>query len=177
MKAFYFLIPLFMINTCKTPAGTVISSEKAPMEKLENAASGCPKDGTCEVVAHKNKNLEIVDDGNGSIYSQIVEGDNIVVEYTYLKPGPEGTADGNYFETILFEVPTSTKNLVKENSTLADVKMIFSKHVFRNAGYYPVTNGKLSVQKIGKRISFNLKFKIDQTSQVISHINETVEIE
>src|SRR5690554_5285606 len=150
MKIFYFLIPLFMINACKMPAETIVTSEKTTMKQLKTSASGCPEDGTCEVVVHKNKKLEIVDEGNGRMYTEIVEGKNMVVEYTYLKPAPEGIADGNYFETIQFEVPLDTKNLEKENSALADVKMIFGKHGFRNSASYPVTDGKLSFQKSGK---------------------------
>lgn len=177
MKILYFLIPLFMATACKTPTKTVNSSEKSPMELLKNSTTGCPENGTCEVVVHKNKTLEIVDEGNGQMYSQIVEGENIVVEYTYLKPAPKGIADGNYFETIQFEVPKGTKSLVRENEDLADVKMVFGKHGYRNAGYYPVTEGKLSFQKINNGISFNLKFKIKETAQVVSYINETVEVE
>src|SRR5690554_6040734 len=105
MKIFYFLIPLFMVNACKTPAETVVTSEKTTMKELKSSASDCPKEGTCKVELHKNKQLEIVDEGNGRMYSQIVEGKNLVVEYTYLKSAPEGIADGNYFETIQFQVP------------------------------------------------------------------------
>lgn len=166
-----------MVNACKTQTGTVISSEKKTMKQVKNTSNGCPEDGTCEVKIHKNKKLEIIDEGEGRMYSEIVDGENLVIEYTYLKPGPEGTADGNYFETIQFEVPANIKNLVKENAALAEVKLIFGKHGYRNSGYYPVTDGKLSVQKTGNSISFSLNFKINQTSQVVSHIRETVKIE
>ena len=177
MKIVYFLIPLFLASACKTPTETVNTSEKNPMELLKNSTTGCPENGTCEVVVHRNKELKIIDEGNGQKYSDIVEGENIVVEYTYLKPAPEGIADGNYFETIQFEVPAGTNNLVKENAALTDVKMIFGKHGFRNASYYPVTEGKLTFQKINKDISFNLKFKIKETDQVVWFINETAKME
>ncbi len=177
MKAFYFLIPLFMVNACKTQTGTINSSDKTTMENTNNMTTGCPKDGTCEVVLHQNKKLEIIDNGNGRKYSQIVEGENLVIEYTYLRPGPEGTADGNYFESIQFEVPAITKNLVKENAALADIKLAFGKQAYRNSEYYPVTNGKLSFQKTGNNIHFDLKFKIAQTSQVLSHISGTLKVE
>lgn len=176
MKVFYFLIPLFLVNACKTQTGSVISSETNKMEKLEKSDSDCPKDGTCKVVIHKNKQLNLVDDGSGSLYPEIVDGKNLVVEYTYLKRGPEGTADGNYFETINFEIPSQTQNLVKENSALADVKMLFSKHGNRLAGYFPVVQGKLSYSKAGNTATINLRFKVDNSSQVITHIKETVNL-
>lgn len=177
MKILYFLLPLFLATACKTPTETVNSSEKNKMEQLKNTVSSCPKDGTCKVVVHKNKKLEIIDEGNGRMYSQIVEGDNLVIEYTYLKSAPKGIADGNYFETIQFEVPIGTQNLVKENNNLADVKMIFSKFGNRTASYHPVTEGKLSFQRSPKIISFNLKFKVKGSDQVVSNITETVQFE
>lgn len=178
MKIFYFLIPLFMVNACKTQSGTVTSSEKTIMQQKEIKDSGCPSDGTCTVKVYKNKSLEIrKDESMRTIYPEIVDGSNIVVEYTYFRSGPEGTADGNYSETIQFELPAGTKDLTKQNAALADVKMLFGKSGFRNLEYHPVTDGKLSVQRTGNTISFSLDFKIEQTSQVVSHINEKVRVE
>lgn len=176
MKAFFFLIPLFMINACKTQSGTGISSENTTMEKIENK-TGCPSDGTCTVLVHKNKKLTIKDDGTGSFYPDLEDGNNIVIEYTYHKPGPEGTADADYSETIHFEIPFETKNLIKESSGLSDVNLLYGKHCFcRDGGYFPVTNGKLIVEKTADGIMFDLKFSTGKPTQVVSHIRETVKI-
>ncbi len=166
-----------MFGACKTQTGTVTSSENTIMDQKEINSSDCPSNGTCSVEVQKNKELEIQDVGEGKIFPAVVDGSNIVVEYTYLRPGPEGTADANYFETIQFEIPAESKNLVKENAALADVKMMFGKHGFRLSGYYPVTVGKLSVRKTADGLSFDLHFKVDQTSHVISHIRENAKIE
>jgi|SRR5690606_2847352 len=176
MKAIYFLIPVFLINSCKTQTDSVISSESTNMEQVENHGSNCPEGGTCTVVVHQNKSLQLIDDGSGVPYAEITDGKNIVVEFTYSKAGPEGTADGNYSETVQFEIPAGTETLSKQNQSLADVKMIFGKMGFRMSGYYPVTSGKLILNKTGQTISFDLKFKVDQTSHLISHISETVKI-
>lgn len=176
MKIFYFLIPLFLVNACKTQSGNVISSETNNMEKFEKSASDCPKGATCTVVIHKNKQLNIVDDGSGSFYPEIIDGKNLVVEYTFLKAGPDGTADGNYFENISFEIPAQAENLVKENSALSDVKMVFSKHGNRLGAYYKVTQGKLLFSKAGNSATIDLRFKVDNSSQVISRIKETVNL-
>ncbi|MCG2419471.1 hypothetical protein K8089_10595 [Aequorivita sp. F47161] len=178
MKALYFLIPLFMVNACKTQTGNVISSENTNMEQVENSNSGCPEVGNCIVVLHKNKNLVVKEDGTGAMYPEMTAGKNIVVEYTYLKEGPEGTADGNYSETIHFEIPAATTNLRKENATLSDVNLLYGKHCFckGEAGYYPITDGNLSVEKNNETITFDLKFKVGKTSQVVSHIVETVKL-
>ncbi len=177
MKAFYFLIPLLMANACKTNTGATISSENTSMEQVENKSSGCPEVGNCSVVLHKNKTLIIKEDGIGSTYPEIVDGNNIVVAYTYMKKGPEGTADGDYSETIHFEIPTTTNNLSKENAGLADVNLLFGRHCFcRDGGYFPVTSGKLLVEKTNQAIMFDLTFKTDKTTQVISQIKETVKL-
>lgn len=178
MKAFYFLIPLFMVNACKTQTGTVISSENTTMQQMENKPTGCPNEGTCTVVVHKNKTLNIRKDDTDALYPQMVDGANTVVEYTYLKEGPEGTADGNYSETIQFEIPAGTENFSKENASLADVKLLFGKQCFcrGEAGYYPITNGKLLIEKSSQGIIFDLKFKVEKTSQVVTHVSEMVKI-
>ena len=176
MKAFYFLIPLFMANACKSPAGPVISSEKPRLETMDKTST-CPEDGTCKIVLHKNKKLQmIIDDATASAYPVMTDGKDIVVEYTYFRKGPEGTADGNYTETIQFEIPANTQNFVKEDSALSDVNMVFGKQGNRNSGYYPITDGKLIVSRSEKKLNIDLKFKQDKTSQVISTIRETVKI-
>ncbi|MEM0518099.1 hypothetical protein [Aequorivita flava] len=178
MKALYFLIPLFMVNACKTQTGTVISSENTNMEQVENTSSGCPEVGNCSVVLHKNKSLVVKEDGTGALYPEMTAGDNMVVEYTYLKEGPEGTADGNYSETIHFEIPNNVKKISKVNASLSDVKLLYGKHCFckGEAGYYPITNGELSISSNNETLTFNLNFEVGKTSQVVSNISETVKL-
>lgn len=74
MKALIFLIPLFVVNACKTQTGTVISSENTNMEQVENKV-GCPEEGACTVAVHKNKNLVIKEDGTGALYPEMVAGE------------------------------------------------------------------------------------------------------
>lgn len=167
-----------MANACKTQTGTVISSENTNMEQIANSSTGCPEVGNCSVVLHKNKSLAVKVDGTGAMYPEMTASENMVVEYTYFKEGPEGTADGNYSETIHFEIPATTTTMHKENATLSDVKLLYGKHCFckGEAGYYPITNGNLMVKKNNETLTFDLKFKVGKTSQVVSHIVETVKL-
>ena len=107
MKALYFLIPLLMANACKTPQsnGTAVSSDIKSIEQAESSIDGCPEAGTCTVKVHKNKKLNVKQDGIGASYPEIVDGNNIVIEYTYLKKGPAGTADGDYSEPYILKFP------------------------------------------------------------------------
>lgn len=170
MRILGFIIPLFMVGACKSPTNTVVSSENTKTIKSMEKLDDCPKDGTCEVKIYENKSLEFVDDGSGVAFADRVDGNNLVIEYTYYRKGPEGTADGNYFETVQFEIPSTTKSLKKEDTSLTDVKMIFSKFGFRQAAAYQVKKGSLTLQKTGKEISFNLNFKVDGSGQILNEV-------
>lgn len=167
-----------MFQACKTQTGKVISSENTTIEQMENSPSDCPEEGICSVVVHKNKSLSIKDDGTGALYPQLLDGTNTVIEYTYLKKGPEGTVDGDYSETIHFEIPAGTDSFSKENASLTDVNLLYGKHCYckGEAGYYPITDGKLLVNKNKLGTVIDLKFKVHKTSQVITHISEMVRL-
>ncbi len=170
MKAFYFLIPFLIAGACGTQSTSVVSSEKNSMETVENTQSGCPDDGTCTVIVQKNKSLKLHDGEGGEVYPEVVEGQNIVVEYTFHRPGPEGTADGNYMETLHFEIPAKAQELEKSDASLADVKMLFGKHGFRQSQTYPVRKGKLYVKKDGDVLAFTFQFNVDKTSHELSRV-------
>lgn len=180
MKALYLLIPLLMVNACKTQTGSSIptnNTDNTSMEEVVHKITGCPEEGTCEIVVNKNKKLVIKEDGIGATYPEIVAGENIVVVFTYSKKGPEGTADGDYSETIHFEIPAATTNLSKADASLSDVNLLFGRHCFcRDGGYFRVTDGKLLLEKTDKALVFDLEFSTDKTSQVVSHIAETVKL-
>ncbi|QQX77217.1 MULTISPECIES: hypothetical protein [Aequorivita] len=177
MKAFYFLIPLVMVNACKTQTETVTTTEKNTMEQVDTK-NNCPEEGTCSVVLHKNKTLIVKEDGTGAVYPEMVDGQNIVVVYTYIKKGPEGTVDGDYSETIHFEIPATAENMSIINQNLSDVKLLYGKHCYckGEAGYYPINDGKLLVEKNNRDLMFELNFKVGKTSQVVSRITETVKL-
>lgn len=179
MKSLFFLLPLILVNACKTAQSDTITSNTNEMEQTINKNSGCPDDATCSIKVYKNKTLTMLDDGTGALYPEMIEGDAVIIEYTYFREGPEGTVDGNYSETIHFELPLGATNLKKENSTLADVKLVYGKHCFcrGEAGYYPITDGKLMVDKTDQGIAFDLTFNVGKTSQVVSHISEMVKVE
>lgn len=167
-----------MLSGCKTQSNSVTSSQSDTMEQIENKTSDCPEEGKCTFVAHRNSNLEIKKDGIGKLYPQIVDGDNIVIQYTYLKEAPEGIADGNYSESIYFQIPKDSKKLTKEGTSLADVNLLFGRHYFSpESGFFLIDSGKLSVENTGDLIHIDLQFKMDNGRQVISHIVETIESE
>lgn len=179
MKLLIYMLPLLMIGACKTTQTDSVITNTNTMEETINKNSGCPDDGTCGIEVYKNKKLTILDDGTGSLYPEMIEGDAMVVEYTYFREGPEGTVDGNYSETIHFEIPQAATNLKKENAALADVNLYYGKHCFckGEAGYYPVTDGKLLVDVSEEGLVFDLIFNVNKTSQVVRHISEMIKFD
>src|SRR5690554_8100363 len=173
MKIFYFLIPVLILGGCKSQSTFNQTSQSETM--VENK---CPNEGKCTIVAHKDSDLEIKVDGIGKMYPVITEGENIVIQYTYLKEAPEGIADGNYSESIYFEIPKGTNKLEKKGAAIADVDLLYGRHFFSpESGFMRVENGKLSVVQQGNDLEIDLKFEIDNVNQVISRITETVTIE
>jgi len=177
MKVFYFLITLVMVNACKTTstnnADTTTTTEKVTMDQ-----DACPEKGECSTKVLKNSSLVLREDTTGALYPVIEKGDNIVIEYTYLEKGPEGTADGNYSETIHFEVSDSIEKLNLLDASLQEVKFLYGKHCFckGEAGYYKIKKGSLSIVKSGSELNFNFTFKIDETSQRIESIAKTIQL-
>lgn len=176
MKIFYFLIPVMLMGGCKTNTATVSQSQQTDMEL--KSGGECPTEGKCTVTVHKNKSLTIQEDGTGALYPVVEEGENLVIEFNYLREAPAGIADGNYSETIHFEIPSNVKSLKKEDGALADVKLLFGRHCFcPDAGYYRVENGKLTVMNQGGKIQFDLQYQMNNVSQIISHITQSVTID
>lgn len=172
MKVFIFLVSILTISACKTKVDSVTPAENNVKEEFKNLEAECPEGGVCSVEVFKNKKLNIKEDGTGALYPEIVEGDNVVVQYTYLVKGPEGTVDGDYSETIHFEVPTSASSLDLKDTDLKSLNLVFGKHCYckGEAGYYFVENGNLTVNKTIDSLSFSLIFKMEHPIHQINTI-------
>ncbi len=173
-----FFIMLMIISACKT--SNIIDSPQ-PVDKvleLEQTTADCPKEGVCSIKLHKNAEVIIKKDTTGSYYPVIESGNNLVVMFEFLIKGPEGTVDGEYSETIHFEIASTSRSFTLNDNELEDVKLIYGKHCFcrGEAGYYKVNNGSLNIQKSKNEIVIDLEFSIKETSHKISKIKETIKI-
>ena len=117
------------------------------------------------VTVSDNSSLIIKEDATGHLYPVIVSGDRIVIEYKYEEKGEEGTIDGDYSETLHFEISKNTKELCLKDDQLTKVKLLFGKHCFckGEAGYYFVNKGKFKVVKSDKEIYFDIDFSIEES--------------
>lgn len=175
--SFILLLPFLIILSCKTSTEAVTTDKKPNMLENKQTNSDCPENGSCTIMAYKNSSIEVVKESNGTFYAERVPGENIVVEYTFSRKGPEGTADGNYFETLLFEVPQNTQTLSVKDNQLQDLHMIFSTHGNRMANFYKVDSGNLQLKRKADNLDLDLNFHVNGSSQEVSKINQSVRIQ
>lgn len=138
----------------------------------------CPEGGVCEAQLQQNKQLLIkTEEATGFLYPAIIKGSNLVIQFEYSKKGPENIADANYSETIFFEIPKDVVQLNKKDKELTEVNLLYGKHCFcEGAGYYAISKGELFIEKQANKLSFELKFEVEGTGQILHHITETVEV-
>ena len=178
MKAFYFLIPLIMINACKSTTGGAETTKTDSKETMAITESVCPEPGDCNVKVMKNSSLTIKEDETGQLYPVIMPGDNIVVEYTYLEKGPEGTADGDYSETVQFEIKNSDAELALKDGTLQTVNFLYGKQCFcrGEAGFYKVEKGTLQLSKQGDELTVDASYVVEGISQKTQHFSKKISL-
>lgn len=179
MKAFFLMLPLLMVNACNTTKTTQVSSSENETELMENNKEQCPEDGVCTVEVQKNKQIILKkDEATAMFYPEIKDGDNMLVIYTFLQKGPEGTVDGDYKETIHFQIPSNISELDKKGVSLQDVNLLYEKQCYckGEAGFYKVENGSLQVTKNRNELHFELQFAVDKTSHKLSNISKTIQL-
>lgn len=177
MKLYFLFLPLLLVNACKTTNTNTVSDGTTNTDQMEISTS-CPENGECSATIQKGKTLVVKEDGTGALYPEITSGDNIVVVYSFSQKGPEGTADGDYSETIHFEIPASTTKFTKSDASLQDVQLLYGKQCYckGEAGFYKVKSGTLQVTKKENEVQFMLRFKVDETSHKLTTINKTIQL-
>lgn len=172
MKAFFLIFILLTFSACKTKTES-ITHHPVKLMKTE-----CPKEGECSILLLENKQLVLkTEEATGNIYPEVTNGSSLVVVFSYSENAPKGIVDGNYSETIHFEIPKEFSELNKKNYELADVQLLYGKQCFcEDAGYYKVTKGKLIANKKDANIYLNLTFQIDGINSKVYHIIETIEL-
>lgn len=174
MRILYLFALVIFFGACKSQQMDNNTGSKS----ISASPETCPDSGTCNIVLHKNSKLTLLEDGTGAMYPDIGKGNNLVVEFSYSEKGPEGTADGNYSETIHFEIPNDIQTLSLKNNGLTEVNMLWGKHCYckGEAGFFPVLNGSLKAEKMGNSLIFEVKFNMKEREQKINHVKRTVKL-
>ncbi|EZH73820.1 hypothetical protein ATO12_17970 [Aquimarina atlantica] len=178
MKVYTFLSVLMLVCACKTQNTVDSSKEIAIVSEPQNKEGYCPESGNCTVKLHKNSSLVLKKDTADSYYPVIEKGEGVVVEFEFLIKGPEGTADGDYSETIHFEINKAIETLNIKGEALGQVQLLFGKHCFcrGEAGYYKIKHGNLTLQKSKENINIDISFSIPEVSHKIFNIKEKIKL-
>ncbi len=176
MNRYTFFISLMLVTVCKTSNAVGFLEKATGISEIKNHEEYCPEDGDCSLKIYKNSSIVLKKDTTDMYYPVIEKGNNIVVEYTFFIKGPEGTSDGDYSETIHFEIKETTKSLHIEDDTLVQVNLLFGKHCFcrGEAGYYKVNDGNLILKKSHDKLIIDLSFSLDEVSQKVTRIKEVI---
>ena len=175
MKLITLLSLLLVINSCDTKKAVVSEKEKEMIVLVEGITYN---EKEISVNSSSNSTLTIKEDTIGELYPVIESGENIVIDFTYEKKAPEGIADGDYSETLHFEIPKNTTVLNLNDASLNDVKLLFGKHCFcrGEAGYYNVKKGNMKIIKTDNEIFFDITFTVDETSTKLERIAKHIKL-
>lgn len=170
MKLVLILVSAIMLtNSCKT-------QDKTTSNTQESSNTMQTSDSLDTIVTlQSNSSYDIMEDSIDKYYIVNKAGANNVFEYTLIKKPEEGLADSEYKETVQFEFSDNMLPMSLSNEELSKVKLITSKQCkCRDAGYYKVMQGNLSVSKKGNVYAVSLVFEVDGLDQKLSKINTTV---
>lgn len=161
------LIPIFIFFTilsCKTKDTSLMSNLSNKSEQLK--ISDCPKGITCTVEVLKNKTYTIETDSMKKIYPKIVDGEDIVIKYTYSVDNPNNYADGNQSETLHFIITKDMETTFKDKE-LQKVKLLFGKNCFCRDifGFYTVDEGIFTINNLNGKSVIDIEFTIPKLGE------------
>ena len=177
-KYLVLVVILVFLNACKTTKDNNAISDVNSTEGKSVVMKNCPENADCTLKILNNSSLIIKEDTIGELYPVIEKGNGTVIQYTFLRKGPEGTVDGDYSETLHFEIPNSTKILYLNDVNLQDVDLLFGKHCFcrGEAGYYKVNKGELQIIKTSKELTIDITYIVDDTTQETKQLTQTIKL-
>jgi len=174
LKKILLLSTAIILFSCKSSKST----DDKTNQDINSISSVCSDEGDCAFVVHKDSSLNILEDTTGQIYPIIEQGENIVIEFTYAVKGPEGTMDGDYSETVHFEISGREDKLNLSNKELSQIKLLFGKHCFckGEAGYYMVDEGEILLENKDDSLYLNLNLVINKVSHKVNNITHRFKI-
>ena len=173
MKPIFLTSIFLMFISCGNKINLVTKKDVIIIEK-----NTMNNESKVSVIIFNNSSLTIKEDSTGQLYPVKESGNNIVVEIKYQEDGEFGTVDGDYSETLHFEISKNTKELRLKDNQLTEVKALFGKHCFcrGEAGYYFINKGKFKVIKSDKEIYFDIDFSIEETSSKLIRVSKYLKL-
>lgn len=132
-----------------------------------------------EVALHTGKALDIKLDNFGGRYYNLVDSpDKSVVAFMFDKDRDPTLADSGYREQIHFEINTANPEVELSGRELGKANVIFSRWCFcdrRTVGNFMVNDGTLSIKKENGKLRARLKFKVPETTPIITELDVILE--
>ncbi|MFV9551677.1 hypothetical protein [Algibacter sp. PT7-4] len=166
----FFLI--ISVVSCKAKAQPVLTTAN----KVENNL--CPKTGACLYQMLKDKALYIKKDNFGSVYPELINGNQLVLKFEYKKQNKSSLQDSSYREEVF--IALDKNNLEFKTSNLEDKTIYFARWCYckGQTGYYKINKGELAIVKLSnKKFNLHLSFVVKEVPQVINEINFTFNID
>ena len=169
---------LFMMHNCKSTNSNFMSNF-ANNKTVNLQEQDCPKNGTCDVEIMENKSIRLLKDGIGKIYPKVIDGNNIVILYTFKIGSPNNYQDGHDSETLHIEINANTLDKLVDND-LKQINLLYGKHCFCKdiVGYYPIKKGQFSMQKLkNNKVQIKINFSEPKVGdrQVLKSIDLVLE--
>ncbi len=172
VERFFILISIsVLMPTCSTMKKEIMFKNDSANLQVNN--STCPSNGNCAIEIKKGS-YTIETDTTGAMYPSFTELEGEMVSFTYTIPAKEGVVDGDYSETIMFQIPKGLKGLmVLEDESLSEVNLLLNKQCFcrGQAGYRLITKGRLAIKKSAtNEISFDVSYELPSVDIIVSSI-------
>lgn len=138
-----------------------------------NITAACPEEGTCRVNIFEKKAIAWHTDEIGQNYYRLIDDPSkTVYQYEYVVAGPEGTADGELREEIVFELSSQTQDYTLENEALSAINLIYGRHCFcrGQAGTIAIDNGTFEVIHTKNQRNIRIQFHQEAFPQAFKEI-------
>lgn len=128
------------------------------------------KNKTADYLVHENASLKISESEFGT-FVEIVEGDQLVFEYTFSEPGDPQIADSGYNEYLYFEMPAGTENFQLTSNDFEERNTFLRRSCFCVAtDFRRVTSGEIIAEKTGD-LQWDITFEVS-AAFTVEDVNE-----
>lgn len=130
------------------------------------------------VTVKENTTYALTKDSTGSLYPLFQSGEATTLIFKYTEKGPEGTADGDYTETIHMMIPNAIGKGLFKDEQLQQAVMTFGKFCFckGEAGYRQIPIGTLKYTRDNTVLHIETTFEVPGIEQKIKQLKKSITI-
>ena len=173
MKSLIVIIIMVIMIACNA------NKKITDTENLSESSSICPSEGTCTLEVLKDKFFNIKTDEFGNSYPELIDGNKIVLKFSYNKNTITDVEDDHYSEVVYLEFEEGLSSINLKNKDLSSVKAGFSRVCFcrGQTGTFPINIGHLNLSKLtDSTYQIIFDFTITEVPQVINSFDRTFKL-